>query len=60
MLVLSRKEQEKIYIGKDICITVIDIQGNYRVRLGIEAPIDIAITRDDPPEDKPTEDSKQP
>src|SRR5262249_20857499 len=44
MLVLSRKLGEKIYIGDNICITVVDIdRGN--IRLGIEAPRDVPIYR---------------
>ena len=44
MLVLSRKLGEKIYIGDNICITVVDIcQG--KIRLGIEAPRDVSIYR---------------
>ena len=37
MLVLSRKLGEKIYIGDNICITVVDIDRG-KIRLGIEAP----------------------
>lgn len=44
MLVLSRKYGEKIRIGDDITITVVDIDRN-KVRLGIEAPRDVPIYR---------------
>jgi carbon storage regulator len=44
MLVLSRKLGEKIYIGENICITVVDIDRG-KIRLGIEAPRDVAIYR---------------
>jgi carbon storage regulator len=44
MLVLSRKLGEKIYIGDNICITVVDIDRG-KIRLGIEAPRDVAIFR---------------
>jgi carbon storage regulator len=37
MLVLSRKEGERIVIGRDIVITVIESRSNH-VRLGITAP----------------------
>ena len=44
MLVLSRKLGEKIYIGENICITVVDIDRG-KIRLGIEAPRDVPIYR---------------
>ena len=44
MLVLSRKLGEKIYIGDNICITVVDIDRG-KIRLGIEAPRDVPIFR---------------
>lgn len=47
MLVLSRKINEVICIAGDtIKITVIDIRGNV-VRLGIEAPKDITVNREE-------------
>ena len=44
MLVLSRKLGEKIYINDNICITVVDIDRG-KIRLGIEAPRDVPIFR---------------
>ena len=44
MLVLSRHRDESIIIGDDIVITVVDIRGD-KVRLGIEAPSDIPVHR---------------
>jgi carbon storage regulator len=44
MLVLSRKIGEKIYINENICITVVDIDRG-KIRLGIEAPRDVPIFR---------------
>jgi carbon storage regulator len=44
MLVLSRKLNEEILIGENIRIKVVMIRGN-QVRLGIEAPDDVAIIR---------------
>ena len=44
MLVLSRKLGEKIFIGDNICITVVDIDRG-KIRLGIEAPRDVPIYR---------------
>ncbi|ADL08333.1 carbon storage regulator CsrA [Thermosediminibacter oceani] len=44
MLVLSRKKEEKILIGSDIVITIVDIEGD-RVKLGINAPPGAKILR---------------
>ena len=44
MLVLSRKKEEKLVIGDHITIMVIDIRGD-KVRLGIDAPRDVAVHR---------------
>lgn len=44
MLVLSRHRDESIMIGDDIVLTIVDIRGD-KVRLGIEAPTDIPIHR---------------
>jgi len=44
MLVLSRKQDEVIRIGDDILVTVVDIRGD-KVRIGVEAPIDVAVHR---------------
>ena len=44
MLVLSRKVDEVIVVGDDVAITVIEIKGD-RVRLGIEAPRQVAVNR---------------
>jgi len=44
MLALSRKLGEKIHIGDNICITVVDIDRG-KIRLGIEAPRDVPVYR---------------
>jgi len=44
MLVLSRKLGEKIVIGDNITITVVDIDRG-KIRLGIEAPDDVLVDR---------------
>jgi carbon storage regulator len=46
MLVLSRKQDEKIMIGDSITLMVISIQGD-KVRLGIEAPKHVSIHREE-------------
>lgn len=44
MLVLTRKAGEEIRIGEGIVLTVVAVDGR-RVRLGLEAPRDVAILR---------------
>lgn len=44
MLVLSRHRDESIIIGDDIVVTIVDIRGD-KVRLGIEAPSDVPVHR---------------
>lgn len=44
MLVLTRKLMEKLFIGDDICVTVVRLEGG-QVRLGIDAPREVAVVR---------------
>lgn len=44
MLVLSRKRFEKILIGPDIVLCVVEIRDD-KVRLGIDAPRDVVVDR---------------
>ena len=44
MLVLTRRPGEKVCIGTDIIITLIEMAGN-RVRIGIEAPKEVPVVR---------------
>ncbi len=44
MLVLSRKEGERLSIGDNITIVVTKVSGN-RVTIGIEAPRDVKVVR---------------
>jgi carbon storage regulator len=44
MLVLSRKEGERIVIGDNITLVISKVNGN-RVTIGIEAPRDIKVVR---------------
>lgn len=46
MLVLTRKVGERIQIGDDIIISVIRVQ-NGKVRIGIEAPDNVRVRRDE-------------
>ena len=44
MLILSRKIDEKIKIGDNITITLIDVHGD-QVKIGVEAPKNVRILR---------------
>ncbi len=44
MLVITRKSGERIRIGDDITVTVLEIAGS-SVRIGIDAPADVTIYR---------------
>ena len=46
MLVLSRKRNEKVMIGHDIEVVVVEIRGN-NVRLGIVAPKEVPVHREE-------------
>ena len=46
MLVLSRKQTERIKLGDSIIVTVVRVSGD-KVRLGIEAPPDVVVLRDE-------------
>jgi carbon storage regulator len=46
MLVLSRKDGEKIVVGNRVVVTVLKASGG-RVRLGIEAPHEIPVYREE-------------
>jgi carbon storage regulator len=46
MLVLSRKQAERIKLGDSIVVTVVRVSGD-KVRLGIEAPPEILVLRDE-------------
>ena len=46
MLILTRRPNQALLIGTDVTVTVLEIHGD-RVRLGIAAPRDIPILRDE-------------
>ena len=46
MLILSRKQMQRIRVGDSIVITVVRVSGD-KVRLGIEAPPDVLVLRDE-------------
>jgi carbon storage regulator len=44
MLILSRRVNEKIVIGDDIVVSVVEVRGD-QVKLGIEAPRNVKVFR---------------
>ena len=44
MLILSRKIDQKICIGNDIVLTIIDVKGD-QVKIGISAPKSVPVYR---------------
>lgn len=46
MLVLTRKPGEKILLGDDIVITVLDARGD-SIRIGVDAPRGVKIQREE-------------
>jgi carbon storage regulator len=44
MLILTRRLGEKLMIGDEVMVTVLDIKGD-QVRIGIKAPLDVAVHR---------------
>ena len=46
MLILTRKDNESLFIGDDIEVTVLGVKGN-QVRIGINAPKNIDVHREE-------------
>jgi carbon storage regulator len=46
MLILTRRAGETVMIGNDVTITVLGVKGN-QVRIGINAPRDVAVHREE-------------
>lgn len=44
MLILSRKVEQKIKIGADITLSIIEIRGD-QVKIGVEAPKSVKVFR---------------
>ena len=46
MLILTRRIGEKLMIGDDIAVSILGVKGN-QVRIGVQAPDDVAIHREE-------------
>jgi carbon storage regulator len=46
MLILTRREGESVRIGEGVTVTVLRVKGS-QVRLGVNAPKDVAVQREE-------------
>ena len=46
MLILTRRVGERLMIGDDVSVTVLGVKGN-QVRIGVQAPKDVAVHREE-------------
>lgn len=46
MLVLSRKQNERIRVGDSVVVTIVRVSGD-KVRIGIEAPPNVRVLREE-------------
>jgi carbon storage regulator len=46
MLILTRRVGETVMIGNDVTVTVLGVKGN-QVRIGVNAPKDVAVHREE-------------
>ena len=46
MLILTRRIGETVMVGDEVSVTVLGVKGN-QVRVGIEAPRDVAVHREE-------------
>ena len=46
MLILTRRVGETVVIGNEITVTVLGVKGN-QVRIGVNAPKDVAVHREE-------------
>ena len=46
MLILTRRVGETLMIGDDVTVTVLGVKGN-QVRIGVNAPRDVAVHREE-------------
>ena len=46
MLILTRRIGETLMVGDDVTVTVLGVKGN-QVRLGVNAPKDVAVHREE-------------
>lgn len=55
MLILTRRQGQSLMIGKDIRVTVMGFNGQGQVRIGVDAPKDVTVDREEIAERKAVE-----
>jgi carbon storage regulator len=58
LLILTRRVNESLIVGDEVTVTVVAVKGN-QVRLGVNAPRDIAVHREEVYERLKNEDAQQ-
>jgi len=46
MLILTRRIGEKLMIGDEVMVTILNVSGN-QIKIGIEAPNDVSVHREE-------------
>jgi carbon storage regulator len=59
MLILTRRIGERLCIGDDVTVAVLGVKGN-QVRIGVDAPRDVAVDREEIAEHKRLEGGEPP
>lgn len=47
MLILTRRIGESVMIGNDVVVTILGVKGTHVVRVGIKAPKNVAVHREE-------------
>jgi len=47
MLVMERQAGERIFVGGDIVITIAEVRPNGKVKVGVDAPKEIRVIREE-------------
>ena len=58
LLILTRRVNESLIVGDQVTVTVVAVKGN-QVRLGVDAPKDVAVHREEVYERLKNEDAQQ-
>lgn len=59
MLILTRRVDESLVIGDNVTVTVLGVKGN-QVRIGVDAPRDVSVHREELAQKHDVRDPKRP